>query len=77
MNECTSFVRPKITVSQAVVWFLAVIAIFVMAKTDAADLLPRVAAISALVVALFATRLLPEVVTALGCFLSFIAISSR
>jgi di/tricarboxylate transporter len=76
MNESTSFVRPKITVSQAVVWFLAVIAIFVMAKTDAADLLPRVAAISALVVALFATRLLPEVVTALGCFLSFIAIGA-
>ena len=54
---------PKITVSRAVVWAFAAAALLVMATTTADDILPRVAVIAALSVSLFATRLLPEVVT--------------
>lgn len=76
MSAGAGLTLPKITVARAVVWTLAAIAGVVMVTTDAGDILPRVAAISALGVALFATRALPEVVTALGCFLAFIAIGA-
>lgn len=66
----------RITLPGAIVWSIAALTGAVMLLTGPADVLPRVAAISALAVALFATRLLPEVVTALGCFLAFIAIGA-
>ena len=47
-----------------------------MVTTDEADVLMRTSAISGLALALFATRLLPEVVTALGCFLAFLMIDA-
>ena len=67
---------PKFTISRVVVWCLAGVAVIAMALSEPADVLLRVGAISALAVALFATRLLPEVVTALGTFLAFIAIGA-
>lgn len=76
MTETTSLSLPKVTIGRAVVWTMALIAVLVMAITGADDVLPRVAAISALSVALFATRLLPEVATAIGTFLAFIAIGA-
>ena len=66
----------RVTPGRAVVWALAALLAIVMLATDEDDLLVRVGAISALAVALFATRLLPEVVTALGCFLAFITIGA-
>ena len=47
-----------------------------MVATDEADVLMRTSAISGLAIALFATRLLPEVVTALGCFLAFLMVDA-
>ena len=47
-----------------------------MVATDEADVLMRTSAISGLALALFATRLLPEVVTALGCFLAFLMVDA-
>ena len=76
MSDAAGMNMPKINIARAVVWILAATAAFAMATTGADDILPRIAAISALAVALFATRLLPEVVTALGCFLAFIAIGA-
>jgi di/tricarboxylate transporter len=76
MSSTARQVLPKITVSRVVVWCLAGLSVIVMALTEPSDVLVRVGAISALAVALFATRLLPEVVTALGCFLAFIAIGA-
>lgn len=67
---------PSITPARVVVWALAALCAWIMLTTGPDDRLPQIAAISALAVALFATRLLPEVVTALGCFLAFIAISA-
>ena len=48
----------------------------IMVATDEADVLMRTSAISGLALALFATRLLPEVVTALGCFLAFLMVDA-
>lgn len=67
---------PKITTSHVVVWAFAAALAFVMLTTGKDDVLIRVGAISGLSVALFATRLLPEIVTALGTFLAFIAIAA-
>ena len=64
------------TLSHAVVWLFALALAGVILTTGADDTLLRVSAISGLAVALFATRLLPEVVTALGTFLAFIAIGA-
>ena len=47
-----------------------------MVATDEADVLMRTSAIAGLAIALFATRLLPEVVTALGCFLAFLMVDA-
>tara|TARA_B110000305_G_scaffold40036_1_gene41385 strand:+ start:700 stop:2070 length:1371 start_codon:yes stop_codon:yes gene_type:complete len=64
------------TISRYVVWgFVALLAV-IMVTTDEADVLMRTSAISGLALALFATRLLPEVVTALGCFLAFLMIDA-
>lgn len=76
MTGTSSPTKPKIPVAKGIVWALAVIAAGVMVTTGADDILLRVSAISALAVGLFATRLLPEVVTALGCFLAFLAIGA-
>ena len=65
-----------LTVSRVVVWGFAVLMTILFAATTQADVLARVGAISGLAIALFATRLLPEVVTALACFLAFIAIAA-
>lgn len=46
-----------------------------MVTTDEADVLMRTSAISGLALALL-LRLLPEVVTALGCFLAFLMIDA-
>lgn len=62
-----------LTPSRGIVGVLALVLAGVMATTGADEILPRIAAISALAVALFATRLLPEVATALLCFLAFLA----
>ena len=67
---------PRPAPGRVVVWSLAALLVVVIMATGAEDRLARVGAISALAVALFATRLLPEVVTALGCFLAFIAIGA-
>ena len=64
------------TISRYVVWgFVALLAV-IMVATDEADVLMRTSAISGLAIALFATRLLPEVVTALGCFLAFLMVDA-
>ena len=67
---------PKITLSHGVVWAFFAVLVAVMASSGPGDVLLRVAAISGLSIALFATRLLPEIVTALGTFLAFIAIAA-
>ena len=67
---------PKITLSHGVVWAFVAVLVAVMASSGPGDVLLRVAAISGLSIALFATRLLPEIVTALGTFLAFIAIAA-
>jgi di/tricarboxylate transporter len=66
----------RIDTAQMVVATAAIGLAAVLLLTGPEALLLRVAAISALSVALFATRLLPEVVTALGTFLAFIALSA-
>lgn len=66
----------RLTPANAIVGTLAVALVWVMATTQPDDLLWREAGISALAVALFATRLLPETVTALLCFLAFLAIGA-
>jgi di/tricarboxylate transporter len=76
MSSAPGLAMPKISVARAVVWVLAAVAVIVIVTTGPGDVLARVAAISALSIGLFATRLLPEVVTALGCFLAFIAIGA-
>lgn len=76
MSEARSMAMPKITISRGLVWGFAVLLAVVMLTTQQSDVLIRVGAISGLALALFATRLLPEVVTALGCFLAFIAIAA-
>ena len=76
MNTSSRFAVPKITTSHLVVWAFALALVFVMLTTGKDDVLIRVGAISGLSVALFATRLLPEIVTALGTFLAFIAIAA-
>jgi di/tricarboxylate transporter len=65
----------RIGTAQFVVAIAAVVLAGVLLSTGPDAVLARVAAISALSVALFATRLLPEVVTALGTFLGFIALA--
>lgn len=65
-----------VTVARGVVWALVAILVLVMVFTGPADVPVRVFAISALSISLFAARLLPEVVTALGTFLAFIAIAA-
>lgn len=67
---------PQVNTAQIVVGIAAVVLAAVLLATGPEAVLVRVAAISALSVSLFATRLLPEVVTALGTFLAFIAISA-
>tara|TARA_B100000780_G_scaffold10816_1_gene7457 strand:+ start:115 stop:1491 length:1377 start_codon:yes stop_codon:yes gene_type:complete len=69
-------VMPKITISSCIVLGFAALLTAVMLTTHDADVLVRISAISALALALFATRILPEVVTALGCLLAFIAIAA-
>lgn len=76
MSTPSRFAVPKITTSHVVVWAFAFALAFVMLTTGKDDVLIRVGAISGLSVALFATRLLPEIVTALGTFLAFIAIAA-
>lgn len=76
MADSSAPTKPKLPIAKGIVWALAVLAVGVMVSTEADDVLLRVSAISALSVGLFATRLLPEVVTALGCFLAFIAIGA-
>ena len=60
----------KITASRVVLWDFAAILGVVFLTTQQGDVLICVGGISALAVALFATQLLPEVVTALGCLLA-------
>lgn len=64
------------TLPRAAVGLAGLALVAVMAATGAEDLVARVAAISALALVLFATRALPEMVTALLCFLGFLAISA-
>ena len=76
MSSENSPMMSKITTPRVVVWGFVVLLVAVFATTTQADVLLRVGAISGLAIAMFATRLLPEVVTAIGCFLAFIAISA-
>lgn len=76
MSQSLRIAFPKVTAPRLIVWGFALIYVVVMLATGPADVLVRVAAISALSVSLFATRLLPEVVTAIGTFLSFLAIAA-
>ena len=76
MANDTAIAVPKITLSRGIVWGFAATLGVVMLTTQQGDILIRVGAISGLAIALFATRLLPEVVTAVGCFLAFIAIAA-
>lgn len=64
------------TVSRAIVFCFAIACLLILLTTGHDDLKIRVAAISALALSIFATRLLPEVVTSLACFLAFIAIGA-
>jgi hypothetical protein len=48
----------------------------VLALTSADQLVPRVSVVGALAVLCFATRMLPEVLTALLCFLAFLALGA-
>ncbi|MFZ3581774.1 anion permease [Loktanella sp. DJP18] len=76
MTDWTRIVIPQLTTARVIVWTAAALLAGVMLTTGPDDVLVRVGAISALSVALFATRLLPEAVTALGTFLAFIAIAA-
>jgi di/tricarboxylate transporter len=58
------------------VFCFAIACLLILLTTGHDDLKIRVAAISALALSIFATRLLPEVVTSLACFLAFIAIGA-
>lgn len=67
---------PWLTLPGAIVGAFAAFLVWAMLATGPSDIYLREAAISLLAVALFATRLLPETVTALLCFLAFLAIGA-
>lgn len=65
----------KISAAHVIVGGLAFATLWVLLTTDNTQTYLRISAVSLLSIALFATRLLPEIVTAIGCFLAFIALA--
>lgn len=64
------------TLSTGIVGICALVLGWVMLTTGPEDLILRVGAVSLLAIALFATRVLPETVTALACFLAFLSLGA-
>ena len=65
---------PRLTISTGIVGACLIFLAWTLLAAESGTVILPVAGVSLLGIALFATRLLPETVTAVGCFLAFLAL---